>query len=153
MKKFFFVLLFISIPFLGYSKEYTVFEMCDYIIQKVINFYSCNKRFPKTLVEFESESLDLEERLGRYNEVTINGNGENFLVISFKKNGHDYKFVDTLKQAHFFTLLIDGKVCRECIKEIERSSEEYFFPPMMEMTNFDKDTLSSNDFVISEYSD
>ena len=153
MKKGFLICLVLSISFFGYSKEFTVFEMCDYLIQKVVHFYSYNKRFPETVIEFEYENLDLEEKLGRFNELTINSNGKTFLIISFKKNGHDYKHKDTLKKAHFITLLIDGKVCREYIKEIERSSEEYIFPPMMEMRNFNKEGLTSDDFVISEYSD
>ena len=153
MKKRVFLILLISMTFLAYSKEYTDFEMCDYLCQEIVHFYSHNKSFPKTLIDFEYDNMDLKKRLEMYKDVNINYNGKCYFVISFTKNNHEYKLIDNLNQAHVFTFLIDGEVCREYVREIEGMQEEYFFPPMTDMTNFIKEGFPSNDFVISEYND
>lgn len=153
MKKGFFIFLLISMTFIAYPKDYTAFEMCDYLSQKIVYFYSSNKRLPETLDELEYDDVDLKKRLEIYKNVSINGNGKDYFVITFTKNKHEYSLVDNLKQAHLFTFLIDGEVYREYDKEIKVASEEYIFPPMMNLSNYDKEGLSSNVFVISEYND
>ena len=153
MKKVFFSFLLISMTFIAYPKDYTAFEMCDYLSQKIVHFYSSNKRLPESLDELEYDNSDLKNRFEMFKNVSINGNGKNYFVISFTKSKHEYKLIDNLNQSHIFKILIDGEFYREFTNEIEGASEEYFSPSMMDMSNYDKEGLSSNDFVSSRYND